>query len=366
MNDSPFRKPNEPRRAWTAGDLVQGLRRFRTWFSRNSMPIALLAVLGGSSGAGLAWWSDPMYTARTTFVFKEDHQSSLLAGLSGIGNMLGMSAPGSGTGSLDRIVELAGSHLLVGKALLHSVRVGKQEDLLINHLINIQELRQRKAWREDSMLRTVQFDHLITYENLSLSQRKAMNWVIAMVRGNGQVPSELVRVHFDKKSSVIHLQIKHRHELFAYEFNRALYTELVNFYTLQATQNLSTKVNTLQAKVDSIQNILNVTQTASAQSSDQGLGLLLQSDKVRQKRLNVRENILIMMYGEAVKNLEQLNFLLSTTTPSFSVIDQTYLPIKPYRRSWIGLIVLGLCAGAALGMLVAGIRDLFGSTKAIP
>jgi uncharacterized protein involved in exopolysaccharide biosynthesis len=43
--------------------------------------------------------------------------------------------------------------------------------------------------------------------------------------------------------------------------------------------------------------------------------------------------VLTVMYGEALKNLEQLNFILATTSPSFSVIDQPYSPIKPAKKS---------------------------------
>jgi uncharacterized protein involved in exopolysaccharide biosynthesis len=85
------------------------------------------------------------------------------------------------------------------------------------------------------------------------------------------------------------------------------------------------------------------------------LGLIRQSDKVGQKQFAVRENMLIMMYGEAVKNLEQMQFLLNSTTPSFTLIDQPYLPIKPkLKKPWLyGLA--GLAIGAvvmALGLAV--------------
>jgi len=94
--------------------------------------------------------------------------------------------------------------------------------------------------------------------------------------------------------------------------------------------------------VDSIKNALGYTQSASAKQIDQGLGILLQQDRVQQKNLGIKENMLILMYGEAQKNLEQLSFIQATTSPSFSIIDQPYSPIKPETKSKILFTLVGM------------------------
>ena len=57
-------------------------------------------------------------------------------------------------------------------------------------------------------------------------------------------------------------------------------------------------------KVDSIQGELNSVRRQLARKTDQSLGLLLNEEKVDLKSLAVKEQILLTMYGEAQKNLE--------------------------------------------------------------
>jgi uncharacterized protein involved in exopolysaccharide biosynthesis len=52
------------------------------------------------------------------------------------------------------------------------------------------------------------------------------------------------------------------------------------------------------------------------------------------------------MYGEAQKNLEQLNFILATTSPSFNIIDQPYSPIKPEGKSKVKFGLIGFILSA--------------------
>jgi len=314
-------------------DLVSVFKDFLMYLKKRSQSIIIFAAFGGLLGFSWAYFAKPMYTARTTFVFKDDNNSNLLAGLSGIGSLLGMGLSGTGASSMDRIVELSGSNLIVGKALLTSIQMQSRKDLLINHYLRLKEKKESHNWVTDSLLNQASFNSLATYETLNRSQRRALNEVIKELRGKDRTPQGTISVIYDKKSTIIELMIKDNNEEFALNLNKILYNELVLFYTNQATNILKIRVSMLQGKADSILTLLNATQSATAQNADQGLGLVLQTDRVRQKRLSIRENMLVVMYGETVKNLEQLNFLLTTTTPTFSIIDQSFSPIIPQRKS---------------------------------
>lgn len=289
------------------------------------------------------YFRKPIYPAKLTCVFKEDSQSSLMAGLSGLSSILGSGTSPSSLSPLDRVIDLGQSEQIQTKTLLQEVRIDGRLDLMINHFLRLH--RYKTKWQKidygpDTILRDARYFANTNYQNLTPSQRRG----IQIVRKDLE---DALSISFNKKSGVIFLEYKDKNQELASAFCQHLYQQLVVFYTYQATATLKMRVETLQSKVDSIQSALNATQSASATTSDQALGLLLQKDRVVQKRLGLRENTLVIMYGEALKNLEQLNFLLTTTTPTFTVIDYPYLPLKPERKNIIlfGLVtfIIALC-----------------------
>jgi hypothetical protein len=151
----------------------------------------------------------------------------------------------------------------------------------------------------------------------------------------------LLSREFDKNSAIINFSVKYSNEDFAIALTQAVYTRLVVFYTQEALVSTSSNVAVLKTKVDSIKNALYATQKSVAQKSDQALGLILQGDRVDQKSLAVKENMLTLMYGEAQKNLETLSFMQYTTRPIFTIIDEPFAPIKPGLKSKLLFLFLG-------------------------
>lgn len=344
-----------PRQDYSLVEVLGNAKAFRQELRRIRWVLYVVLSLGTVLSVVWALVSKPTYTARSSFIFKEDANAGLMAGLSGLGALLGGGATASSYSSLDRIVELSGSEYIVGRSLLDTATVAGQHDLLINHYIRLHQLQDTRRWRRDSLLVQASFNMQTRLDQLTKVQRHALHYLVQLIRGDKALPDGVLRVSFDKKSALVHLVVEDIHEELALQLNRSLYQQLVQFYTQQATSTLDSRVRTLQDKVDSIRSQLTLTQSASARNTDQALGLIRQSDKVGQKQFAVRENMLIMMYGEAVKNLEQLQFLLNSTTPSFTLIDQPYLPIKPkLKKPWL-FGIAGLAIGAvvmALGLAV--------------
>jgi len=317
--------------------------------------LVIILFFGSMASAVLALLSKPTFTARSSFIFKEDGNAGLMAGLSGLGTLLGGGSSVISYSSLDRIVELSGSEYIVSRSLLDTSTINRKCDLLINHYIRIHNLRQKRFWRKDSLLVKANFNLATRIDSLNYSQRHTLKQIVKVIRGDKAQPDKALRVIFDKKSGLVNLIIDDTHDELALYLNQSIYKQLVEFYTQQATSTLNSRVRALQLKVDSIRYELSKTQSTSARINDQAQGLIRQSDKVGQKQFAVRENMLIMMYGEAVKNLEQLQFLLNSITPSFTLIDQPYLPIKPnFKKPWL-FGIAGLAIGAvvmALGLAV--------------
>ena len=307
-------------------DLILEVKNIWKLFLSNIKTILLISLIGGALGLVYAWMSKPVYEAKMTFVIR-DESTNMLSSLSGLSSLLGAGTSAASASTMDRILKLLGSERIVGEALLSESTIEGKNDLIINHLIAIEGLKEK--WEKDTVLNIVSFSTSDRFETLSYAQRKAIKYLTGFVAGKG---GSLTKA-FDQKSGVINIAVSHANEELSIALTNAIYNRIVDFYSKESMSTITTKLEVLQNKVDSIKNALGYTQSASAKQMDQGLGILLQQDRVQQKNLNIKENILIMMYGEAQKNLEQLSFLQATTSTSFSIIDQPYSPITPKRKS---------------------------------
>ena len=143
---------------------------------------------------------------------------------------------------------------------------------------------------------------------------------------------------FDMKSGVIQLVASHENEFFAIKITNAIYEELFDFYMKQSLYSSKNNVDILVKKVDSIKIALNNIQNLVALVSDKRLGpsrFTLEKNKVELRNLLVQEQVLIIMYGEAQKNLETFKVMSDNEAPPLTLMDYPYSPITPYEKSKI-------------------------------
>jgi uncharacterized protein involved in exopolysaccharide biosynthesis len=96
-----------------------------------------------------------------------------------------------------------------------------------------------------------------------------------------------------------------------------------------------------------------------AVQSDQSLGLLLQQNKVDLKSLSVKEQMLTVMYAEALKNFETYEFINKATIPSLTLIDYPFSPIKPLKNSRLLYTVLIAVVFTMLTSIFIRLRIIF-------
>jgi len=314
------------------------LREFRLWKElarKHAWLLFLSAVIGGSAGFLYAWMDTPMYVANTRFMLKNEGVGSLFGGqMSSLTGLLGGGQMGT---PLERTAEVIGSDRIVGRAQLRPITVRESIDLVINHFIRMTDIK--KKWQKDTMLKKVVFNLSDgRLESLSNAQRKAYKYVKALLipeKGTG-----VVRKVFDKKSGVLTLSCVHRDEAFAIGLSNTIYAELNDFFVEQMTYSSTNNAEVMRKKLDSIQGELNTVRRMYAVQSDQSLGLLLQQNKVDLKSLSVKEQMLTVMYAEALKNFETYEFINKATIPSLTLIDYPFSPIKPLKNSRLLYTVL--------------------------
>jgi uncharacterized protein involved in exopolysaccharide biosynthesis len=353
MNTNEIQQPFQEEEEFGIKDLIRILKTWKEIFVNNIFKILFAGIIGGAIGFTYAYLSVPVYNAQLKFVMRSD-PGGLSSGLVGLSSILGSGTGPGGSGSgLERVIELIGSDRIIGNAILKEAEVNGKNDLLVNHYINLQGYK--KQWENDSSLSKVQFPSGILFADLEFPQRKAIKMIIGSLIGKDNT-SKLIAKSFDKKSGVVTLAVTYKNEDFAIQLTNSIYQETIEFYSDQSLAATSNNVQVLTQKADSIRRELDATRRAFAKNSDQALGLLLQEDKVENKSLSFKENMLSLMYAEVQKNLETLRYIEASSMPSFSIIDQPYSPIRPIKRSGLKYSLLGFISLFLFVFIVIYIR----------
>ena len=322
------------------------LAEIRLWFRlawRKSWLIIPIALAFGALGYYYAKSKKPVYTAQLKFILKSDNSAS--SALSGLSSLLGSSSSASG-GSLERIIELVGAEKVVIDVLFTKNKIGQQEDFIINQIY--QQFQFKKAWQKDSLLKNFQpFKTKKTIEDMSIAERKVLKIMIALVSG----PKGLVQKSFDKKSAIISLTTTSLSENLSITLTETLYQTFVSFYINEASLTSNQNVDLLRRKVDSIRNELYAVQRSAAVQSDQALGVLLQQDRVENKSMAIKEQMLTVMYAEAQKNFQTYQTTQSMNKPIFSLIEEPFSPIEAKKTSKL-LFALLFAVGSGFVTLV--------------
>jgi len=310
-------------------DLIRILKTWKEVFLQYIFKILFAGIIGGSIGLTYAYLDTPKYNAQLKFVMRSDPGSGLSSGLAGLSSILGTSTTGAGSG-LERVIELISSDRIIGNAILNEAEVNGKVDLLVNHYMALQGYK--KEWGKDTVLSKVVYPSGVLFSDLDFPQRKAIKIIIVSLIGKDNIGKSIEK-SFDKKSGVVKLSVEYKNEDFSIALTNSIYDEVIEFYSDQTLAATSNNVQVLTQKADSIRRELYDTRRSFARNSDQALGLLLQEDKVENKTLSFKENMLSLMYAEVQKNLETLRYIEASSMPSFSIIDQPYSPIKPKTKS---------------------------------
>ena len=114
----------------------------------------IFIIIGLSSlffviGVVFAFNSETKYNAELTFVIEEDGGGSSLGAMSGIASQFGfdIGSSSNATFSQSNILELLKSRGVIVSALMQSARVNSKNNLLIEHYLEINEVKD--SWLED-------------------------------------------------------------------------------------------------------------------------------------------------------------------------------------------------------------------------
>lgn len=293
---------------------------------------------------------EPTYTATLTFMVNEDEGG----GMGGIATILGQFGLSSGSRAgkynMDKIVALARSRRIQQQVLFEKTNLNGQEDFIANHLISIYNYQQK--WEKDTLLQGFFFqdDQFFSFDQ---RERQVMLGLYGHIVGNPEMGVKgLLMANYNKDTGILSLNVTSESEILSIAIAEQLYKKLSRFYIEKSTEQQQKTYFNLGSKVDSISRTLQLKEQELAQYQDRNQSLLLRADNLKLPRLKREVQMLTIMYGEVIKNLETASFLLGNATPVFQMIDQPISPVQPMKSSKIKAIIIGGFLGGFLALVL--------------
>ena len=308
----------------------------------------LLAVLG----VLYAIKKQITYKAELNFVVEDNSGGGGTFGkYSGLASQFGFDMVGgaSTTFSEGNIVELLTSRRVVEEALLSEVNINGIDDLLINYHIEFNEYREK--WSESMPeIKDLIFTNDRSGFTLAKDSILGLAWK-NLTNGN-------IKVEVGEESSIITVICESKDEQFAKLLVESLVSEVSDYYTHTQTAKARNTLDFIQNRADSVLNELKLAELSYARHKDSNFGVMRAEGLLDELRLKREVEILNVMYGEIIKNLEISKVTLLNQKPLINVIDSPRFPLEVVRFSKLkGLLLFGLL-GATLASMYVVISSL--------
>lgn len=320
---------NQDSKDLTFKDVVQIVLDFLKYLRSKWLLIVIVCILGFIIGFLIAHFTPKVFTAKTTFILKDDQDagpSQMTAALSAFG----ISSGARGQQNYDKIVSIGKSRSIIYDCLLHTL---PDSQLIAN------------AYQEEIDFKK---DHIIpvvdSFDNLDNPSKNRLNGIYKEL-----LKESLVSVSYEQNSNVLSCSSKSRNADVAYHFNKRHYQAINDYYIEQAIKKYRKNVRDIKVKVDSVKAELDRQLFALAKKTDNSGNIYYSQDKVELLKLQQQVEITGSLYTEVLKNYESASFLLSTVTPSFSILDAQHLPLTGYKPK---TYIMGAKVAVVFGFLI--------------
>ncbi len=323
---------------------------FRYGLSKWKLILAF-GLAGGLAGFFYAAVQAPVYEAKLSFLVNENEQAptlnlSSLAGLAGISGMAGGSSVNE-----EKLLFIANSRLLVGTSLMEEAEVGGVKKMMVNHYIDI--FQMESSFKADTALNGFSYFIHQKLENLSYAENKVLDKILREIVVGKQFSIEARKKQgiISQGSGIIILDYKSANEAFAKTFIEILYANLGKYYTNKIIQRQLKNYNLIKVRTDSIREVLFNKENYGAAILDKNIGLIKMQGRVEIERTRRDVEMLSLMYGEVLKNLEVARFTLDNQTPIFQTIDAPTLPLEKEKMSRLNTAIISAILLSFIGFL---------------
>ncbi len=333
----------------TVRELMSKFKAAIRYIKKKKRTLLWFSIAGFLIGVIYSFVQTPDYKAVSTFVLEESSHSGgfSLGSVSSLASLAGIDiGSGSEKGLFqgDNIMELYKSRLMIQKTLLSIAEIDGKNQLLINRYM--EDNKPSWPFGKNDQIKNLNF----TGDSKKFS-RKQDSVLREMVKYFNKHILTITKP--DKKLSIIKVEVKFKDEIFASLFNQMLVQNVNDFYIQTQTRKTSQSVKVLQRQADSVRNILNSSIGRVAATSDANPNpnptIKSLSANYQKRQIDVQSNSAI--YSEIVKNLEVSKISLRQETPLIQLIDEPILPLDNDKTGKIMAGIIGILAGAFLGLL---------------
>jgi uncharacterized protein involved in exopolysaccharide biosynthesis len=304
-------------------DILIKLSEYKTYLLMKKVIILSVSFLFFVIGVVIAFSTETKYNAELTFVVEEESRGSSLGSMSGIASQFGFDLGGnsSSTFSQQNILELLKSRGVVVATLLQNTKVNSKKDLLIEHYLEINKVKE--SWIENENFGGVSFHDKLTYIHDSISG----NIWRTIIKDKLAVELQ------SDDANIINLSYTSIDEEYAKQFVEILIKEMSKMYTTHQTAQAENTIDFLQNRADSVFSELEVAEEDFAKTKDINQRIVKASGRLKELQLMRRVEVLNTMYLEIVKNLELSKITLLNQTPIINIIDKPILPLEKNKTS---------------------------------
>ena len=330
-------------------DILLKLSDYKAYLFKNKFRIIRFSFLFVVLGVVYAFVSDTKYTAELTFVVEEEGSGGSLGAMSGIASQFGFDIGGSSsaTFSQQNILELLSSRGVIESALMQSAKVNGKTDLLIEHYLEIDKIKD--TWTESDDFKGVSFHDKSSYIHDSIS---GIIWQ-EIIENNLTVELK------SDEANIITLSYISLNQEFAKEFVEKLINEMSKMYIAHQTAQANKTLDFLQDRADSVFSELIIAEQQLAKVKDINQRIIKVTGRLKELQLMREVEVLNAMYLEIIKNLELSKIALLNKTPIINIIDSPILPLEEDKISKIVAGILGCFLGGFLSVCFFIFRKLF-------
>lgn len=331
-------------------DILIKLSEYKTYLFRKKFVIITISGFFLVLGIVFAISADKKYTAELTFVVEGQQGSGgNLGAMSGVASQFGFDIGSSSraTFSQNNILELLKSRGVVEAALMQNRKVNKTNDLLIEHYLYLNKIKD--SWKKNKDIIPVSFHEILTQDNDSVSGDV---W-------RSIIEDKLVVELQSDDANIINLSYTSVNDEFAKVFVEALIEQMSEMYITYQTAQASNTLSFLNNRADSVFVELEIAEEEFAKVKDINQRIVKASGRLKELQLMRRVEVLNAMYLEIVKNLELSKLTLLNQTPIIQIIDKPILPLEVEAKSITALGLLGAFLGGFLSLFFFIFRKLF-------
>jgi hypothetical protein len=329
--------------------------------------ILLTGLVFGLIGLGYSFLKKPVYLARVNFVIEENKQNAggLFSALAGqIGVDLSSLSGISGILAGDNVLELLKSTTMLKKVLLTPYPSDSTHTLAYKYAEAYGRLDQYNKLAGGEVFNSPPSVGVLSREGDSpiregaterevVQKSKRVEDSLLNVIATRIIEKDLSVYKPDRKLSVFRLDLTTRDELLSQTIGMRMINKAADQYIQTKTKRLRNNVERLQAKADSIADLLNVRTVRAAEKDIINQNPSYINTEVDIEISSREKSMLNLIYADLNKSIDLTRTALIQETPTIEIIDTPDLPLKKEEVKWYVALVLGFGIGVIFFILIS-------------